>query len=62
MPSAIRLRRISTHSCCVQMPEEAEWLRAALATVFVQVSGLLLWFCGCDGGGLLFPSPKQWLQ
>lgn len=53
MPSAIRLGRMSTHSGCVQMPEEAEWLRAALATVFVQVSGLILWFCGCDGGGLL---------
>lgn len=60
MPSAIRLRRISTHSCCVQMPEEAEWLRAALATGFIQVSGLILWFRGCDGRGLL--SPKQWLH
>lgn len=39
MPLAIRLRRISTHSCCVQMPEEAEWLRAALATVFYKFLG-----------------------
>lgn len=42
------------------MPEVSEWLRAALATAFVHFSGLILWFCGYDGGGLL--SPKQWLQ